>query len=263
MFKVTKEILYRKLLMNREKGVRLMTYLGPKWFIGKVALIIFTIILLLQNNPILRATALVGAGYLVGMIAANIRSFIIIKNAWPLQKEIIDWIKVERAVNMRAKKKGMFERFTDRARKVIALANQEAHRLKHEYIRTEHILLGLVKEGSGIGATVLKNSGIEYNKVKAEIEKLVKTGPDMVTMEKLPLAPIAEEAVEYANEEARALNHNYVGTEHILLGLMKGDTMISAQVLQKLGLNLEDGRKEILKILCGSMEKTDIEKEED
>src|SRR5213082_689483 len=80
----------------------------------------------------------------------------------------------------------MFERFTDRARKVMALANQEAQRFNHEYIGTEHILLGLVKEGSGVGATVLKNLDIDLRKVRLEVEKLVKSGPDMVTMGKLP-----------------------------------------------------------------------------
>ena len=112
----------------------------------------------------------------------------------------------------------MFERFTDRARKVMALANQEAQRFNHEYIGTEHILLGLVKEGSGVGANVLKNLDVDLQKVRLEVEKLVKSGPDMVTMGKLPQTPRAKKVIEYAIEEARNLNHNYVGTEHLLLG---------------------------------------------
>ena len=108
----------------------------------------------------------------------------------------------------------MFERLTDRARKVMALANQEAQRFNHEYIGTEHILLGLVKEGSGVGANVLKHLEIDLRKVRLEVEKLVKSGPDMVTMGKLPQTPRAKKVIEYAIEEARSLNHNYVGTEH-------------------------------------------------
>jgi ATP-dependent Clp protease ATP-binding subunit ClpC len=143
----------------------------------------------------------------------------------------------------------MFERFTDRARKVMALANQEAQRFNHEYIGTEHILLGLVKEGSGVGATVLKNLDVDIKKLRLEIEKLVKSGPDMVTMGKLPQTPRAKKVIEYAIEEARALNHNYVGTEHILLGLLRESEGIAAQVLMNLGLKLEDVRQEVLNLL--------------
>ena len=89
----------------------------------------------------------------------------------------------------------MFERFTDRARKVMALANQEAQRFNHEYIGTEHILLGLVKEGSGVGANVLKNLDVDLRKVRLEVEKLVKSGPDMVTMGKLPQTPRAKKGI--------------------------------------------------------------------
>lgn len=143
----------------------------------------------------------------------------------------------------------MFERFTDRARKVMALANQEAQRFNHEYIGTEHILLGLVKEGSGVGATVLKNLDVDIKKLRLEVEKLVKSGPDMVTMGKLPQTPRAKKVIEYAIEEARALNHNYVGTEHILLGLLRESEGIAAQVLMNLGLKLENVRQEVLNLL--------------
>ncbi|OHB60846.1 MAG: NDP-hexose 4-ketoreductase [Planctomycetes bacterium RBG_13_46_10] len=143
----------------------------------------------------------------------------------------------------------MFERFTDRARKVMALANQEAQRFNHEYIGTEHILLGLVKEGSGVGATVLKNLDVDIKKLRLEVEKQVKSGPDMVTMGKLPQTPRAKKVIEYAIEEARALNHNYVGTEHILLGLLRETEGIAAQVLLSLGLKLEDVRQEVLNLL--------------
>jgi ATP-dependent Clp protease ATP-binding subunit ClpC len=143
----------------------------------------------------------------------------------------------------------MFERFTDRARKVMALANQEAQRFNHDVIGTEHILLGLVKEGSGVGATVLKNFDVDIKKLRLEVEKHVKSGPDMVTMGKLPQSPRAKKVIEYAIEEARALNHNYVGTEHILLGLLRESEGIAAQVLVSLGLKLEDVRQEILNLL--------------
>ena len=92
----------------------------------------------------------------------------------------------------------MYERFTDRARKVMQLANQEAQRFNHEYIGTEHILLGLVKEGSGVAANVLKNLEVDLRKIRLEVEKIVQSGPDMVTMGKLPQTPRAKKVVEYA-----------------------------------------------------------------
>ncbi len=143
----------------------------------------------------------------------------------------------------------MFERFTDRARKVMALANQEAQRFNHEYIGTEHILLGLVKEGSGVGANVLKNLDVDLRKVRLEVEKLVKAGPDVVTMGQLPQTPRAKKVIEFAIEEARNLNHNYVGTEHLLLGLLREQDGVAAQVLMNLGLKLEEVREEVLNLL--------------
>jgi len=151
----------------------------------------------------------------------------------------------------------MFERFTDRARKVMALANQEAQRLNHEYIGTEHILLGLVKEGSGVGANVLKNLDVDLRKVRLEVEKLVKAGPEMVTMGKLPQTPRAKKVIEYAIEEARNLNHNYVGTEHLLLGLLREHDGVAAQVLMNLGLKLEEVREEVLNLLGAGSEQSE------
>lgn len=148
----------------------------------------------------------------------------------------------------------MFERFTDRARKVMALANQEAQRFNHEYIGTEHILLGLVKEGSGVGANVLKNLDVDLRRVRIEVEKLVKSGPDMVTMGKLPQTPRAKKVIEYSIEEARNLNHNYVGTEHLLLGLLREHDGVAAQVLMNLGLKLEEVREEVLNLLGAGVE---------
>ncbi|HJT79530.1 MAG TPA: ATP-dependent Clp protease ATP-binding subunit [Gemmataceae bacterium] len=148
----------------------------------------------------------------------------------------------------------MYERFTDRARKVMQLANQEAQRFNHEYIGTEHILLGLVKEGSGVAANVLKNLDIDLRKIRLEVEKIVQSGPDMVTMGKLPQTPRAKKVIEYSIEEARNLNHNYVGTEHLLLGLLREQEGVAAQVLMNLGLKLEDVREEVLNLLGHNME---------
>ncbi|QGJ69068.1 ATP-dependent Clp protease ATP-binding subunit ClpC [Planctomycetales bacterium 10988] len=148
----------------------------------------------------------------------------------------------------------MYERFTDRARKVMQLANQEAQRFNHEYIGTEHVLLGLVKEGSGVAANVLKNLDIDLRKIRMEVEKIVSHGPDMVTMGKLPQTPRAKKVFEYATEEARNLNHNYVGTEHILLGLLREQEGVAAQVLINLGLKLEEVREEVLNLLGHGLE---------
>lgn len=151
----------------------------------------------------------------------------------------------------------MYERFTDRARKVMQLANQEAQRFNHEYIGTEHILLGLVKEGTGVAANVLKNLDIDLRKIRLEVEKIVQAGPDMVTMGKLPQTPRAKKVIEYSIEEARQLNHNYVGTEHLLLGLLREQEGVAAQVLMNLGLKLEDVRDEVLNLLGHNMESSE------
>src|SRR6266571_4357476 len=148
----------------------------------------------------------------------------------------------------------MYERFTDRARKVMQLANQEAQRFNHEYIGTEHILLGLVKEGTGVAANVLKNLDIDLRKIRLEVEKIVQAGPDMVTMGRLPQTPRAKKVIEYSIEEARNLNHNYVGTEHLLLGLLREQEGVAAQVLMNLGLKLEDVREEVLNLLGHNMD---------
>ena len=148
----------------------------------------------------------------------------------------------------------MYERFTDRARKVMQLANQEAQRFNHEYIGTEHVLLGLVKEGSGVAANVLKNLDVDLRKIRLEVEKLVQSGPEMVTMGKLPQTPRAKKVIEYSMEEARNLNHNYVGTEHILLGLLREQEGVAAQVLMNLGLKLEEVREEVLNLLGHGLE---------
>jgi ATP-dependent Clp protease ATP-binding subunit ClpA len=143
----------------------------------------------------------------------------------------------------------MFERMTDRARKVMALANQEAQRFNHEYLGTEHLLLGVVKEGSGVGANVLKNLNIDLRKVRLEVERLVKAGPNMVMMGKVPLTPRAKKVIEMGFLEARKMGHNYFGTEHLLLGLLMDVDGIAAQVLMNLGVNIDDAAEEIRNLL--------------
>ncbi len=152
----------------------------------------------------------------------------------------------------------MFERFTDRARKVMAIANQEAQHLGHEYIGTEHILLGLIKEGSGVAANVLKNLGVDLARIGTEVEKHVTRGQDMPSVGRLPQRPQAKKVVEYAIQEARGMNHNYVGTEHLLLGLVRVEDDVAAQVLTNLGIRLEGVRKEVLSLLGSGIVSSEV-----
>ena len=131
----------------------------------------------------------------------------------------------------------------------MSFARQEAQKFNHEYIGTEHILLGLVQEGSGVAANVLKNMDIDLEKIRHEVEKIVKTGPSMVTMGQLPFTPRAKKVLELSLEEASNLGHNYIGTEHLLLGLIKENEGIAAQVLMNLGVKLEEVREEVLDFL--------------
>jgi len=148
----------------------------------------------------------------------------------------------------------MYEQFTDRARKVMQLANKEAQRFRHEYIGTEHILLGLVHEGAGVAANVLKNLNIDLQRIRREVEEIVQRGPDSIYMGKLPQTPRAKKVIEFAIDEARRLTHNYVGTEHLLLGLLREQEGVGAQVLMNLGLRLDFIREEVLKLLRPAMQ---------
>jgi ATP-dependent Clp protease ATP-binding subunit ClpC len=143
----------------------------------------------------------------------------------------------------------MFERFTDKARKVMAIANEQVQLLNHQYIGTEHIFLGLINEG-GTGAVVLKNLGVDIDKMLPEVEQLfkLKGGKDAVADGKIPQTQNAIKVIEYAIEEARNLNHDYIGTEHILLGLLRVSEGIAAQVLTNLGVSIENARMEIEKL---------------
>lgn len=144
----------------------------------------------------------------------------------------------------------MFDNFTERARKVLGLARQEAQKFNHEYIGTEHILLGLILEGSGVAANVLRNMEVDLRKIRLEIEKLVQQGPQMVTAPgKLPFTPRAKRVIELAKSEAQTLGHDHIGTEHLLLGLLKESEGIAAQVLVNLGVRLDEVREEVLELL--------------
>ena len=144
----------------------------------------------------------------------------------------------------------MYERFTDRARKVMQLANQEAQRFNHEYIGTEHILLGLVKEGSGVAANVLKNLGADVANIRSETEKLLRQGSDVITMAgKLPHTPRTRKVIEHAIEAARLLNCDFVGEEHLLLGLLREPDGVACQVLTSLGVTWDRAVEEVRSIL--------------
>jgi ATP-dependent Clp protease ATP-binding subunit ClpA len=145
----------------------------------------------------------------------------------------------------------VYSRFTDRARKVMQLANREAQRFNHEYIGTEHVLLGLIKEGSGVAATVLKNLGVDPRRVRLEVERIVQHGPggEQVVTGRLPHTPRAKKVIEYAIEESRGLRHEYVGTEHLLLGLVREQEGVASQVLLNMGLSPDRVREEVLHLL--------------
>jgi ATP-dependent Clp protease ATP-binding subunit ClpC len=145
-----------------------------------------------------------------------------------------------------------FDKFTERARRVLTLAQEEAQRFNHNYIGTEHLLLGLVREGDGVAAKVLANLGVELNKVRSAVEFIIGRG-DRSTMGEIGLTPRAKKVIELAVDEARRLNHHYIGTEHILLGLVREGEGIAAGVLESLGVNLERVRAETTRILSQSV----------
>ncbi len=144
-----------------------------------------------------------------------------------------------------------FDKFTERARKVLTLAQEEALRFNHNYIGTEHILLGLVREGDGVAARVLANLNIELHKVRSAVEFIIGRGEKMMVGD-IGLTPRAKKVIELAIDEARKLNHHYIGTEHLLLGLVREGEGIAAGVLESLGVSLEKVRAEVIKVLNAS-----------
>jgi len=143
----------------------------------------------------------------------------------------------------------MYERFTDRVRKVMQLANQRARRFNHAYLGTEHILLGLCLEGLGVAANVLKNLDIDLKKLCLEIEKDMQAGPEMVViMGRLPQTPQVKKVIENAMEEARSLGQEYIGTEHLLLGLLSDEDGVVG-LLREMGATVDKVRQEVMSLL--------------
>jgi ATP-dependent Clp protease ATP-binding subunit ClpC len=143
----------------------------------------------------------------------------------------------------------MSNRFTDRVQRVIIIAQEEAKRLNHDYVGTEHILLGLVAIGEGVAAKVLINLGIDLRKLRTEVEKLVGTGDNVMLLGEIPFTPRAKKVLELAVEEAQSMGHTYVGTEHLLLGLLREEEGIAARVLENLGVRINDVREEVINLM--------------
>lgn len=148
----------------------------------------------------------------------------------------------------------MLDRFTQRAQKVILLAQQEARRLNHNYVGTEHILLGLVELGEGVAALALESLNVDLRKLRREVEKIVGTGDNILLLGELPFTPRAKKVIELASEEAQAMGQDYVGTEHLLLGLLREKEGIAAKILSGMGITLEAVREKIMEILEGGEE---------
>ncbi len=142
----------------------------------------------------------------------------------------------------------MFERFTDRARRVVVLAQEEARMLNHNYIGTEHLLLGLVHEGEGVAAKVLESLGISLGAVRQQVEEIIGQG-QQAPAGHFPFTPRAKKVIELAQREANDLGHNYIGTEHLLLGLVREGEGVAAQVLVKLGADLAGVRQQVVHLL--------------
>src|SRR5437764_4766066 len=139
--------------------------------------------------------------------------------------------------------------FTPRARQVLALARREADRFNHNFVGTEHVLLGLIELGHGVAVTVLQKLNLDLATVRDEVEKQIGTGPDQKIIGNIPYTPRVKKVLALAAEETKTLNHTYVGTEHILLGLLQEGDGVAARVLTNLGVNIEKIRVEILKEL--------------
>jgi ATP-dependent Clp protease ATP-binding subunit ClpC len=149
-----------------------------------------------------------------------------------------------------ARRRAMFERFTDRARRVVVLAQDEARRLNHNYIGTEHILLGLIHEGEGVAAKALESLGISLNAVRQEVEQIIGRGQQAHSGH-IPFTPRAKKVMELSLRESLQLGHNYIGTEHILLGLIREGDGVAAQVLVKLGADLNRVRQQVIELISG------------
>lgn len=188
------------------------------------------------DEPAVLILAVVFAILLIGAVVFVVRGTIV-----AARQRISEIIEAEHLQGVRS--------FTDRTRKALDMAEQEARHFKHQYVGTEHILLGLLREGSGVAAHALKKLKVNLAEIRREVKAIVQSGPKMVSMGRLPLTPRAKDVIEYANAEARDLNHNYVGTEHLLLGLIREEEGVAAQVLLNLGVTLVAVRDQVVKLL--------------
>jgi ATP-dependent Clp protease ATP-binding subunit ClpC len=148
----------------------------------------------------------------------------------------------------------MFERFTDRARRVVVLAQDEARMLDHNYVGTEHILLGLIHEGEGVAAKALESLGISLDAVREQVEQVIGRGQQQAPFGHIPFTPRAKKVLELSLREALQLGHTYIGTEHILLGLIHEGEGVAAQVLIGLGVDLNRARQQVIQLLAGRAE---------
>jgi ATP-dependent Clp protease ATP-binding subunit ClpA len=146
---------------------------------------------------------------------------------------------------------GQFDKFTERARKVLELAQEESRRFNHDYIGTEHLLLGLVREGDGVAARVLNNMGVQFPKIRSAVEFIIGRGEGEPGLD-VRLSPRCRKVLELAVDESRKLEHHYIGTEHLLLGLVREGEGIAAGVLESLGVNLEKVRSQVMQVVSGS-----------
>src|SRR5258707_6889140 len=155
-----------------------------------------------------------------------------------------------------------FDKFTERARKVLRLAQEEAQRFQHNYIGTEHLLLGLVREDEGVAAKVLHNLGVDLQKVRSSVEDIIGRG-DRIVLGEIGLTPRAKQVIELSVDEARRMNHHYIGKEHLLLGLIREGEGIAVGVLERLGVNLEQARRQTLVVLSGGVQEPRQEETEE
>src|SRR5947209_20029981 len=150
--------------------------------------------------------------------------------------------------NIKMHDRDRFDKFTERARKVLSLAQEEAQRFQHNYIGTEHLLLGLLREDEGVAGKVLTSLGVDLEKVRKAVEGIIGHG-DHIVLGEIGLTPRAKKVIELAVDEARCLNHHYIGTEHILLGLVREGEGIGAGVLERFGIGLEQVQTQMLQML--------------
>lgn len=165
-----------------------------------------------------------------------------------MRNDVEDFVRQQRVVAKEESNGGQFDKFTERMRKVLTLSTEEALRLRHNYIGTEHLLLGLVAEGEGVAARVLQNLGVALDDVRKRVEYIIGRG-DQPVNPPIGLTPRAKKVIEFAVEEARYLGHHYIGTEHMLLGMIREGDGIGPKVLEMMKVNLEQARWETLKVL--------------